>query len=139
MTGLGPQAPGIPVPTPSPVSATYWDAAREGRLLYQRCSDCEHIPPRPSRRCWRCGGGEMKWLESAGTGTLHSWTVVWRPQHPSFATPYAPAVMAVDEGWWLVTALIGCEVEDIAEGMPLEVEFHPAGGDIWLPYASPRA
>ena len=139
MSGLAPQQPGIPLPTPSPVSAPYWDAARDGRLMYQKCSGCGHIPPRPARRCWRCGGGELQWLESSRTGTLHSWTVVWRPQHPSFATPYAPAVMAVAEGWWLVTALVGCQVEDIVEGMALEVQFHPAGGDIWLPYAAPRA
>ena len=139
MSVLAPQPAGIPLPSPSPVSRPYWDAAREGRLTYQKCANCGHVPPRPLRRCWRCQGGDLTWLESSGRGRLHSWTVVWRPQHPSFVTPYAPAVMAVEEGWWLVTALVGCTVEDIREDMPLEVTFHPAGGDIWLPYASPRA
>ena len=139
MSVLTPQQPGIPVPTPSPVSAPYWSAAKDRTLLFQRCGGCGWIPPRPSRRCWRCPDGVLSWQESGGTGTLYSWTVVWRPQHPSFTVPYAPAVMAVDEGWWLVTSLVGCELADISAGMALQVEFHPAGGDIWLPYAAPRA
>jgi hypothetical protein len=45
--------------------------------------------------------------------------------------------MAVEEGWWLMTSVIGCRPEELTDGLPLEVEFHPAGGDIWLPYARP--
>jgi hypothetical protein len=43
--------------------------------------------------------------------------------------------MAVEEGWWLLTSVIGCRPGDLQEGMPLVVSFHPAGGGIWLPYA----
>jgi hypothetical protein len=46
--------------------------------------------------------------------------------------------MAVEEGWWLVTAVVGCPPDALRSGMALEVEFHPAGSDIWLPYARPR-
>jgi uncharacterized OB-fold protein len=85
-----------------------------------------------------CQGGELEWLTSSGRGRLYSWTVVWRPQHPSFKVPYAPAVMAVEEGWWLMTSVIGCAPGALRDGLPLQVEFHPAGGDIWLPYARPQ-
>lgn len=138
MSGLlAPQPEGIPLPTPGPVSRPYWDAAREGRLVFQRCAACAAIPPRPVAMCGACGGRDLPWVTSSGRGRLYSWTVVWRPQHPSFRTPYAPAVMAVEEGWWLMTSIIGCRPEELAEGMALEVEFHHAGGDIWLPYARP--
>jgi hypothetical protein len=46
--------------------------------------------------------------------------------------------MAVEEGWWLMTAVIGCAPGDLRDGLPLAVEFHPAGEGIWLPYARPR-
>jgi uncharacterized protein len=134
---LSPQAPGIPLPRPGLFSLPYWDAAREGRLVYQRCRQCDHIPRLPARTCAACGGGELDWLTSSGKGHLYSWTVVWRPQHPAFSIPYAPAVMAVEEGWWLMTAVIGCSPDDLRDQLPLQVEFHPAGGDIWLPYARP--
>jgi uncharacterized OB-fold protein len=77
------------------------------------------------------------WEMSSGRGTLYSWTVVWRPQHPSFRTPYAPAIMAVEEGWWLLTSVVDCPPDGLTDGMALEVEFHHAGSDIWLPYARP--
>ena len=134
---LAPQEPGIPLPRPGLFSRPYWEAARQGRLVYQQCRQCAHVPRLPSRTCMGCQGGELDWLTSSGRGRLHSWTVVWRPQHPSFKVPYAPAVMAVEEGWWLMTAVIGCPLDALSDGLPLEVEFHPAGEDIWLPYARP--
>lgn len=136
MTVLAPQPEGIPIPSPGRTSAPYWEAARGGRLVYQRCDTCAEIPRRPVAVCGACAGRRLQWTESSGKGTLYSWTVVWRPQHPAFRTPYAPAVMAVEEGWWLMTSVIGCDHEELREGLPLRVEFHPAGGDIWLPYAA---
>ncbi|MBO0731773.1 MAG: OB-fold domain-containing protein, partial [Acidimicrobiaceae bacterium] len=115
----------------------YWDAARDGRLIYQRCAGCDTIPALPSAICGVCGGRELPWQQSTGRGTLYSWTVVWRPQHPAFRVPYAPAVMAVEEGWWLLTSVVGCAPEDLEAGMPLEAVFHPAGPGLWLPYAEP--
>ena len=81
----------------------------------------------------------MRWHKSSGRGKLYSWTVVWRPQQPAFRTPYAPAIMEVEEGWWLLTSVIGCDPEDLLAGMPLRVAFHPAGENIWLPYAEPAS
>ena len=135
---LAPQPEGIPRPTPSPVSEPYWEAARRQELVYQRCTNCGEMPRRPVALCGSCRSRDLEWLPSSGHGTLYSWTVVWRPQHPSFRTPYAPAVVAMDEGWWLLTSVVGCPPGDLSDGMPLDVEFHPAGGDIWLPYAAPR-
>jgi hypothetical protein len=78
------------------------------------------------------------WEVSAGRGSLYSWTVVWRPQHPSFHVPYAPAIVSLDEGPRVLSAIIGCEPEDLRVDMPLLVEFHPASDTIWLPYFRPR-
>ena len=50
-----------------------------------------------------------------GRGSLYSWTVVWRPPDPSFRVPYAPAVIRLDEGFWMLSAVIGCEPEALHE------------------------
>lgn len=134
---LRPQEPGIPLPQPGLASRPYWDAARQGRLVYQRCARCGEIPRLPSMSCAACLGGPLEWLSSSGSGKLYSWTVVWRPQHPAFAVPYAPAVVAMEERWWLMTAVIGCDPADLRDGMDVEIELHPAGEDFWLPYARP--
>ncbi len=77
------------------------------------------------------------WVASVGQGTLYSWTVVWRPPNPSFRVPYAPAVVRLDEGVWMMSAVIGCEPDALHEDMPLAVQFHPASREITLPYFTP--
>jgi uncharacterized OB-fold protein len=134
---LEPQAPGIPVPTPSPASAPYWDAAQRGELVFQHCDDCGTIALRPTTLCGNCLGRSLSWVRSAGLGRLYSWTVVWRPQHPSFTVPYAPAIVALDEGWFMMSAVVGCQPDDLQADMRLAVEFHQASDDIALPYFRP--
>jgi len=51
--------------------------------------------------------------------------------------PYAPAVIALDEGWWFLSAVVGCAPDTLHEGMALEVAFHPASETIDLPYFHP--
>jgi uncharacterized OB-fold protein len=136
---LKPQTPGIPVPKPSSTSAPYWDATAKHELVFQRCDNCGTIALRPTTLCGNCLGRTLSWVQSSGRGRLYSWTVVWRPQHPSFTVPYAPAIVALDEGWYMMSAVIGCEPGDLRADMPLVVEFHPAGDEISLPYFRPTS
>ena len=94
MTSLEAQQPGIPAPHPGRLSQRYWDGCRDGELWFQRCDTCGTIPARPTSICPHCYGRSLSWERSAGLGSLYSWTVVWRPQHPAFRVPYAPAIIA---------------------------------------------
>jgi uncharacterized OB-fold protein len=134
---LGPQPTGIPAPRPSSRSAEYWQDAKRGELSYQRCSNCGFVGLRPFVVCARCLGRDSERQISSGRGTLYSWTVVWRPPDPAFSVPYAPAVIELEEGFFMVSAVVGCEPEDLAAGMPLTVEFHEVSDEITLPYFSP--
>jgi uncharacterized OB-fold protein len=136
---LEPQPAGIPVPTPSRVSATFWDGCRVGELRFQRCRACAAPVFNPSTICGACGGRALRWEVSRGHGRLYSWTVVWRPQTPAFRTPYAPAIVELEEGFYLLSANIGCAPGDLVADMPVVVDFHPAGDDIVLPYFRPSS
>jgi uncharacterized OB-fold protein len=137
MTLLAPQAPGIPTGRQSAAAQPYWDGCRDGELRFQRCADCGSVNMKPARSCASCGAQALTWERSEGRGTLYSWTVVWRPQHPSFQVPYAPAIVELDEGFWLMTAIIGCEPEDLRAELRVAVEFHAASDDTTLPYFRP--
>jgi uncharacterized protein len=137
MTLLKAQAVGIPTPHPSVHSQPYWDGCRQGQLLYQRCTSCGSVGFRPSTVCGNCRGTSLRWERSVGRGALYSWTVVWRPPDPAFAVPYAPAIVRLDEEFWLMSAIIGCQPEELHEGMRLQVAFHPASDTITLPYFTP--
>jgi uncharacterized protein len=65
--------------------------------------------------------------------------VVWRPQHPAFTIPYVPAIVELDEGFLLVSSIVGCSPDEITSGMRLVVTFHAASNDIVLPYFGPAA
>jgi len=134
---LQPQAVGIPVPNPSAASRPYWEAAKRGELVYQRCDECGTIAARPATICGECLSRSLSWARSAGSGALYSWTVVWRPPHPSFTVPYAPAVVELDEGWRMMSAVVGCSPDDLGPGLRLAVEFHPASDEISLAYFRP--
>ncbi|MBV8304899.1 MAG: OB-fold domain-containing protein [Acidimicrobiia bacterium] len=135
---LEPQPTGIPVPNPSPASKPYWEGCKRGELRYQRCDDCGTIALRPATVCGHCLSRSLSWPASSGKGALYSWTVVWRPQQPSFTVPYAPAIVTLDEGFRMVSSIVGCEPDDLSADMALAVEFHPASDEIFLPYFRPR-
>ena len=139
MTMLRPQPGEIPLPEPGPLSEPYWQGCREGTPRFQRCRDCDAPTHTPALLCARCASRNLDWTDSAGRGEIFSWTRVWRPVTPAFVTPYVPIIVTLDEGWSMLSNLIGCEDADVAIGMRVEVEFHAAGGphDITLPYFRP--
>jgi uncharacterized OB-fold protein len=137
MTMLGPQTGAIPPPTPSALSQPFWDGCARGELLYQRCDVCGHATHTPAFICSNCGSESLRWERSSGRGTIYSWTTVWRPQMPAFEVPYVAIIVDVEEGWQLLSNLIGCTVDDVEVGLPVEVEFHPIPGDFVLPYFRP--
>lgn len=134
---LTPPAPGFPMPYPSARSEPFWTGCREGRLVLPLCSSCGARALRAFAVCPQCTATALAWDQSAGRGTLYSWTVVWRPPHPAFVAPSAPAVVALDEGWWFLSAVVGCAPGELREGLALQVEFHPASDDLTLPYFRP--
>ncbi|MEY2431334.1 MAG: hypothetical protein QOC92_1059 [Acidimicrobiaceae bacterium] len=134
---LQPQTPGIPTGAHSAAAEPYWEGCRQGELRYQRCAECRSVNMKPARSCAACGAPALTWERSEGRGRLYSWTVVWRPQHPTFQVPYAPAIIELDERFWLMSAIVGCEPEDLRAELPVLVEFHPAGDDVVLPYFRP--
>jgi uncharacterized protein len=137
MSMLLPQPAGIPAPRPSQRSRAYWDGCRRGELHFQRCSACSFSGLAAFSVCARCHATSPVWEQSAGHGSLYSWTVVWRPPDPAFTVPYAPAVIRLDEGFWMMSAVIGCQPEALCEGLRVAVEFHPVSDDITLPYFRP--
>lgn len=137
MTILEPQGPGVPTPRPSQFSAPYWEGCARGELRFTRCRSCGASLADAPRVCHRCWSTDLVWQVSGGRGTVYSWTVVWRPQTPAFVVPYVPAIIELAEGFHLLSAVIGCRVDEVREGLEVAAEFHPCGDDQFLPYFRP--
>lgn len=134
---LKPQTADLPHAVPGPLTAPFWDACRRSELLFQRCGNCAAVTFPPTDFCRECQRQELRWERSSGHGTLYSWTVVHRPVTPAFTTPYAPAIVTLDEGYQMVTNIINARPADLHAGLPVRVAFAGVGGGLVLPYFEP--
>jgi uncharacterized OB-fold protein len=131
------QTGGIPLPRPTVVSQPFWDGCRRGELLFQRCAVCATANFLPTAACRNCLSSQLDWERSGGQGTVYSWTVVHRPQTPAFSVPYAVAIIDIDEGYQMMSNLIGLPPEDVQVGLRVVVDFRELSDEITLPYFRP--
>lgn len=127
-------SPDLPVPVITPETAPYWNGAREGKLLLQRCLDCGALRFYPRRACPGCWSERAEWIEARGRGRVASFTVIHRPPAPAFAArvPYVVALVDLDEGPRMMTNIVGDDALDVAIDDAVEVAFEPRG-DVALP------
>lgn len=114
-------------------NAFFFEGAREGRLLIQRCTACESLRHPPGPACPNCRSFEWDTIESGRRGLLHSWTVVHKPQDPAFTYPLTICLLDLAEGTRLVADITGVETDDLEIGMELEVVFTEHAHEAILP------
>lgn len=132
-----PQTP-RPIPAPDRDSQPFWDAAREHRLVIQRCSECRRLrhPPQPS--CPACGSLESDWQEASGRGTVYSFVIQRHPTHPFFVdVTYNVALIELAEGTRLVSNVVAVELDELRIGMEVEVVFDDVDPEATLPRFHP--
>ena len=127
------------LPIPDLDTEPYWAAARDGKLLIQRCNSCAESFFYARPFCPKCWGDDVDWVEASGRATLYTWSVVRQNDLPPWPTrvPYVAAVVDLEEGPRMLTNVEGCEPEELAEGMALEVAFREETEDITLPIFRP--
>ncbi|WP_431857633.1 Zn-ribbon domain-containing OB-fold protein [Azospirillum sp.] len=129
-----------PLPRVTADSRPYWEGCAAGELRYQRCAACGHVqfPLRPF--CTRCRASGPAVERSAGRGTVHSHTVVFRAPTPAFKgdVPYIIALVDFDEGFRLMANLRDCPPESVAIGQRVGVVFEPLADGGALPQVRPQ-
>lgn len=129
-----------PLPLITELSRVFYDGCREGKLLYQRCKDCDEVVFFPKRLCSNCMGRNLEWKASKGKGRIHTFTVTYESAPPEFAAdcPYALAIINLAEGFSMLANIVDCELEKITCDMPVEVVFRPVTSEITLPQFRPK-
>jgi uncharacterized OB-fold protein len=132
-------APVKPEPRPTPETLPFWEGCAAGELRIQHCRSCDRHVFYPRLLCPHCGSGELEWVVSDGTATLHSYVISHRPA-PGFAddVPYVIAVVELPEGVRMMTNLVGVDPEpaELPLDMPLRVVFEQRG-EVCLPLFAP--
>jgi uncharacterized protein len=130
-----------PAPGISDDTRFFWDGARQGRLLVQRCKACGTLRHPPGPVCSQCHSFEWDTLQASGLGTVYSFVVMHYPEVPPFEYPNPVALVELDEGTRLVAQLVGAERGQIAIGQRVRVEFATVetsdGGELALPQFRP--
>jgi uncharacterized OB-fold protein len=105
---MSPDQPQRPLPAfPEPDTEPFWAATAEHRLTYQVCVQCGQVVFYPRRHCTGCTSGELEWRDSAGWGTVYSFTVIRQHGHPFFRAriPYVVGLIDLDEGFRMVAEI----------------------------------
>ncbi len=115
----------------------FFEGARDGKLLIQRCTNCGRLrhPPRPA--CAACRSFEWDTVTASGHGTVYSFVVNHYPQVPAFDYPLVVALVELDEGTRLIANLSGIEPADVRIGMPVVARFEAFDDELTLPVFYP--
>ncbi len=122
-----------PLPPDVPLSRAYWQAAREGRLVVQRCTECGTLRHYPRLLCNVCHDKGVEWFELSRLGGVHSWTESHHAFHPAFRedVPYVLVTVDLQEG---VRALGRWSGSELHIGQPVIGRFETDGerAELWF-------
>jgi uncharacterized OB-fold protein len=113
----------------------FWDAVKQKRLVFQRCTECGQWshPPRPM--CHICKCQDMEWVESSGKGKIYTYCVFTREVHPMYRVPYEVVVVEMeDEKVRFISNMIDTDPDELYIDMPVEVEFVDINEEWPLPW-----
>lgn len=131
---------GKAVPTPTPETKTYWDAAARNELWLPRCLNCGRLHFYPRAYCPHCSSADIAWEQASGRATLESFVInhVAAPGYENEG-PYSIALVMLAEGVRLMCNIVDVEQtpEALTIGMPVEVTFEQRGA-MSIPQFRPR-
>jgi uncharacterized OB-fold protein len=127
-----------PLPTPSPLTEPFWKATKEGRLVMQRCTQCNEYVWTPQLACRTCLTETLVWTPVSGRGTIYTFVVINRAATPAFKAPYTIVVVQLDEGPCILSDMVDVDPADVRIGMPVEASFEDVGA-VGLYHFRPRA
>lgn len=98
--------------------------------MCQRCVACGTVQFTPRAICQHCHENELEWQESAGLGTVMTYTHVHRAPIPAFRdkTPYVIAILDMDEGFRLMVNASQNVTRSIQIGARVRVGFTKIDG-----------
>ena len=135
--------PRRPLPVPTALTEPFWDAARQGRLALQCCTNCDRFRHPPVPLCPYCHSSAFEYREVSGAGTVYEYSVMRQPRVAGLEVlvPFACLVVEIDEqpGLLVVGNLVDAPADQARVGMRVQVRFEDIGEDgLRLPQFAPH-
>ncbi|MBY5828506.1 DNA-binding protein [Rhizobium leguminosarum] len=99
-------------------ATVFWQAARAGRFILPKCTDCGQVHWYPRAVCPFCLSSAIEWQESRGLGQVYASTLFRRAD-----VPYVIAYVELDEGPRMLTKIMTADMASVAIGQRVEVHF----------------
>jgi uncharacterized OB-fold protein len=134
--------PTKPLPIVNPWARPFWDATREGKLVFQRCEDCGKNIFYPRIACPHCFSDRVVWVEASGKGKIYTYTVVENNAPSAFLgdMPFIIAIVKLEEeGVQMLTNIVDCDPAVVRCDMPVQVSFEKLNDEFTLPKFKPLA
>jgi len=119
---------------PSPETLGYWEGVEKDALRIKQCRACgTYLHPR--RIFCTCLSDDLAWVQVAGTGTVYTFSTIYRAPDPKFApdVPYSVGIVELTEGVFLFSRISSGADQEVRIGMPVTVGFATIGGGEKLP------
>lgn len=115
----------------------WWEACDQGKVMIQRCTQCQTLrhPPRPM--CGQCQSMEWDAIESSLSGEVLSFTELNHPRIPGYQYPLICAVIRLGEGTHFVANVVGCDPADVHIGMAVQGKVEQVDEKTMLPQFYP--
>lgn len=114
---------GYPRPKVDEINAAFLEGWTNGQVRLQHCCGCGHVFFYPRPHCPSCWSSNIEWRASDGRGTVVSFSLVYRPNDPSFfdETPIVLAEVRLTEGPAMLARVICQDAAKIRSGLELEL------------------
>ena len=114
---------GYPQPQADADNRQFLESWREGKLALQACRSCGRKFYYARPLCPHCWSDALTWLPAAGVGEVVSFSLIHRPNHPSFfdEVPIALAEIRLVEGVTLLARIVGAEPGLLRAGIPVRL------------------
>lgn len=120
-----------------PVTAPFWRAASEERLVIQHCAACGKAFHPPVALCMDCASTKLEMRTMSGRGSIYSYTLVHSQRVAAFdaLTPFYLARVEIEDapGVFMITNLVGDWKNAPRIGQSVEVEFEEIAVGVKLP------
>jgi uncharacterized OB-fold protein len=113
----------------------FWEGARAGKLLVQKCGACGLARHPPAPMCARCQSVAVEIVECSGKAKVLGWLLSKHPTRPD-SDERIVVRLELPEGVFMVGNLQGIALEEVREGLPVEVFFQDFEGVV-LPQFRP--
>lgn len=123
-----------PLPEMEPEEKPYWESLKQHAMKIQQCDDCGKWCFLPRAICRHCLSSNLVWKHVSGRGRIYATTTQHVPPSAGFKedVPFNISLVELDEGVRIMTNVIGCPVDEVKIGMPVEVVYDDVTKDVTL-------